>query len=79
MHYDPQMLRTSLSNAQIENLPESFALEHSLSMLRDVVARCWITTPKDKQTFSEVASRVSSLVQEALDQLEEDLAETKDR
>jgi hypothetical protein len=75
MHYNPDMLGASLSRRQIEKLPNAFGREIALSLIRDVVARCWITTPKEKQTLVEITGQVNRLVEEALKQLEEDLTE----
>ncbi len=79
MHYSRQTLQVSLSDSEIEMLPKALSSEFALSAIRDVVARCWITTPKEKQTLVEVARQVNGLVEKALKQLEEDLAEMRDR
>jgi hypothetical protein len=70
------MVQTSLSASEIEKLPPNFLSdERAVTIIRNVVMRCWVTTPKEKQTLAEVTSRVNRLVEEALRQLEEDLAE----
>jgi hypothetical protein len=78
MHYDPQILRASLSNSQIERLPQALlGPDCALSLIRDVVTRCWITTPKEKKTIAEITEQVNRLVEEALRQLGDDLAEIR--
>jgi hypothetical protein len=78
MHYDPRMLGWSLSHSQIARLPKLLLEpEAALSLIRQVVTRCWITTPKEQQSVAEIASQVNRLVSDALKQLEEDLVEMR--
>ena len=85
MFYSRELIRQSLSPAEIEKLPPAFSSEEfAVAIIRDVVSRCWVTTPKEIRTVSEVAQRVQHLVDRALQELEQDLAsveadEGKDR
>ena len=77
MNYERHCLQFSFSESQIERLPEVYGHDVALSLIRQVVTRCWIVTSREKQSVAEIAAQMNSLVQEALKQLEEDLADMR--
>lgn len=69
------MVQTSFTPSEIEKLPASYLDdERAVEIIRIVVIRSWITTPKEKRTLAEIARQVNRLVETALRQLEEDIA-----
>jgi len=76
MHYLRSAVESSLTFSEIAKLqPAFFDDEIVVGLIRTVVMRCWITTPKENQTVAEVRRQVNCIVETALRQLEEDLAE----